>query len=443
MIMPLEKGSSKEIISRNIAELIRSGYKPDQAAAIAYKEARDENGSNKVYDINLWPEIPDNPISKVGVYPYSGAQISPELEPDKIYGVLRPEEELSDPECIESFKLVPWIDDHEMLGSADEGFTPAEKKGIAGVIGERVYFKSPYLMANLKTFSEEMKQLIESGKKQLSSGYRCIYELAEGVYKGQPYSAIQRKIRGNHLALVEEGRMGPDVAVLDEFKFTFDKALAQEIINMPKAVKDEKEIEIKDEKVDIEVEEKAADAEVSANPNIEVKDEPIDVKALMGMLEKVLPMCEMIVSMSSKLKGGEAELVADTDKADTEIPAGGGDMSRPLDAKAMDAKIEAKVASVMDAKERQLYANAAKKAVIAERASNFIGVFDHSHMTLGDTVKYVMDKMDIKAPKGSEESVVEAYLEGAMKSVQKELVAFDSLETKAKNQMDNYLEGGK
>ena len=37
--MPLKKGSSKKTISNNIAELIRAGHKPDQAAAIAYSEA--------------------------------------------------------------------------------------------------------------------------------------------------------------------------------------------------------------------------------------------------------------------------------------------------------------------------------------------------------------------------------------------------------------------
>jgi len=37
--MPLKKGKSKEVISANIAELIRSGREKKQAAAIAYEEA--------------------------------------------------------------------------------------------------------------------------------------------------------------------------------------------------------------------------------------------------------------------------------------------------------------------------------------------------------------------------------------------------------------------
>lgn len=38
--MPLKRGSSKEVISENIAELIKAGHPQKQAAAIAYSEAR-------------------------------------------------------------------------------------------------------------------------------------------------------------------------------------------------------------------------------------------------------------------------------------------------------------------------------------------------------------------------------------------------------------------
>lgn len=37
--MPLKKGSSKKVISQNIAELVRSGRPTKQAVAIAYNEA--------------------------------------------------------------------------------------------------------------------------------------------------------------------------------------------------------------------------------------------------------------------------------------------------------------------------------------------------------------------------------------------------------------------
>lgn len=38
--MPLKKGKSKKVISKNIAEMERSGHKPSQAVAASLNEAR-------------------------------------------------------------------------------------------------------------------------------------------------------------------------------------------------------------------------------------------------------------------------------------------------------------------------------------------------------------------------------------------------------------------
>lgn len=45
--MPLERGSSNKTRSRNIAEMIRSGYKPKVAAAAAYRQQRQSRGKKK------------------------------------------------------------------------------------------------------------------------------------------------------------------------------------------------------------------------------------------------------------------------------------------------------------------------------------------------------------------------------------------------------------
>lgn len=47
--MPLKKGSSKKVISENIAELIRSGRPKDQAVAIAMKKAGKSKKKGKKY----------------------------------------------------------------------------------------------------------------------------------------------------------------------------------------------------------------------------------------------------------------------------------------------------------------------------------------------------------------------------------------------------------
>lgn len=46
--MPLKRGSSSKTISNNIGKLRREGYKPSQAAAIAYSTARKSARGNRL-----------------------------------------------------------------------------------------------------------------------------------------------------------------------------------------------------------------------------------------------------------------------------------------------------------------------------------------------------------------------------------------------------------
>ena len=178
----------------------------------------------KEEDVNGFWLIPDNPMTKIGVFPYLGRQISPELEPDRIYQVLRPKEELTRPETLESLKLIPLINDHTMIGT-QAGMKPAEEVGVEGTTGTNVKVSGQLLTNDLKCYTENIKELISSGKKDLSMGYRCRYELTEGEFEGQHYDAIQRDIIFNHIALVDEGRMGSDVRVMDSFTFDSISAL--------------------------------------------------------------------------------------------------------------------------------------------------------------------------------------------------------------------------
>ncbi|MBP3514287.1 MAG: DUF2213 domain-containing protein [Elusimicrobiaceae bacterium] len=164
----------------------------------------------KQIDHNQFWLIKDNPITKAGVFPYLGKQIDPSLEPEKIYQVYRPAEEIK--KAADTFKLVPLVDNHTMLGAE---FTPAEEKVVHGVLGEDIREQDGILYANVKIFSETLKQEIQNGKKELSLGYFCKYDLVPGQYNGMHYDAIQRDIKGNHIALVDRGRMGHDVRVMD------------------------------------------------------------------------------------------------------------------------------------------------------------------------------------------------------------------------------------
>lgn len=363
--------------------------------------AFDKAESARVSDLNGWYEVRDNPLSKVGVFPYSGLPNAP--DPQKVYSVLRPEEELSSEECLASFRLLPWVDDHTMLGDAEAGLMPAEQKGVHGVIGENVYFRDGTIYGNLKVFSEVMANVISNGKRELSLGYRCAYDWTPGVWNGIPYDCVQRQVRGNHLALVAEGRMGPDVAVLDHFNITLDN---KEVFHM--SDKDEKKEGGNDEGGGLTLEQATA------------------------MIEQLGPFIEKL----SALKGGKpAE--APVDEGEKKDEAAAAAVTPPpvdsAEAVEQDAKNKAvaidqanKITALqgkidtMSAQLATLTADGAKAVIgevvardqLAEKVKPHIGVFDHAKMTRAEVVAYACDKLELKPAKGSESAVLDGYLAG-------------------------------
>lgn len=208
---------------------------PGVTYALKSSAAMDE--SARQFDNFGWMTIEDNPISKVGVFPYLGKQIGAP-EPDRIYMVYRPAEELMAAETIESFKLTPFINEHPtaLLGNVD-GLVKTDNKRVEGVIGEKVYFEYPYLKANLRVYSAQTLDSIGIGKEEVSAGYLCQWSRESGNFEGAAYEYVQRNIRGNHSALVEEGRSGPDVSVMDSMTFNINsKELQMDLAELVKSV---------------------------------------------------------------------------------------------------------------------------------------------------------------------------------------------------------------
>ena len=156
--------------------------------------------------------LPNVPLTKAGVFPYYGQQISPNLEPDKLYMVYRPAEEIGSDEALKTLELLPVIEDHAMLGTRP-GMMPPEEKGIQGITGTNIYCENGVVYGDIKIFTEYLKNVINSGKHEISMGYFCDYDYSSGYYNGQRYDVIQRNLRGNHIAIVDKGRMGEDVCI--------------------------------------------------------------------------------------------------------------------------------------------------------------------------------------------------------------------------------------
>ena len=156
--------------------------------------------------------LPNVPLTKSGVFPYYGQQISPNLEPDKLYMVYRPAEEIASEDALKTLELLPVIEDHAMLGTRP-GMMPPEEKGIQGITGTNIYCENGVVYGDIKIFTEYLKNVINSGKHEISMGYFCDYDYRSGYYNGQRYDVIQRNLRGNHIAIVDKGRMGEEVCI--------------------------------------------------------------------------------------------------------------------------------------------------------------------------------------------------------------------------------------
>lgn len=406
--------------------------------------------TKRTYDFNGYLELRDNPISKVGVFPYLGREIKAP-EPDRIYYVLRPAEELGSQETIDSFKLMPFIDEHEMLGI---GATDAERKGIQGAIGEQVYFDGEYLRANIKIHSSSAISLIDSGKIQLSPGYRNSYDFTPGEYEGQRYDAVQRNIRANHLALVTEGRTGSDVAVQDHSIFTIDtrellKMNLEQLLEAIAALSDEDKATLLsalapnatgDENKDDEQETTDADPEEGELDDSEkAKAEAAATEAEAAAESAVEAAVEASEAATSGDEGALEAAAESLEEAEEALESA----AELVDQVTMDAlskrlkraqkridtadssaalkrqvsRLKKQVATLTAAPAQTLDTGAMLKEIasrdeLAGKVSQFIGTFDHAAMTLGQVASYGVKKLGISCPKGSETVALNAWMHG-------------------------------
>lgn len=156
-------------------------------------------------------------ISKVAVNPYFGREIPAYdelgLDPDKVYNLLRCPEELK--KGADSFKGKQLLIKHIPVDAKDP-----KKELTIGAVGSDIVFEDNKLYSDLTVWDEVGIDLIESGKMQeLSSGYRYVADMTPGTFDGTAYDGIMRDIKGNHVTIVERGRIGRDAVVADSLPF--------------------------------------------------------------------------------------------------------------------------------------------------------------------------------------------------------------------------------
>lgn len=152
-------------------------------------------------------------ISKATVNPYRGNEI-PDweelgLDPNRIYFLLRDPQELE--KAARTFNGIQLLHIHIPVDASQP-----RKERVVGTTGTDAAFHAPYLKNSLVVWDAIAIAGIDSEEqKELSCAYGYRADMTPGVYEGVAYDGVMRDIRGNHVALVEVGRAGPDVVVGD------------------------------------------------------------------------------------------------------------------------------------------------------------------------------------------------------------------------------------
>ncbi len=171
------------------------------------------DATNRTYDKDRRLHVRVSHISKAGVNPYRGREIpyseSLGLDPDRVYQLLRDPRELA--RSVTTWNGLPLMIKHRPQSADDH-----ERDIVVGSLGTDASFDDPYLDNSLTVWDGEAIALIESGaQRQISGGYHYRADMTPGTFQGQPFDGVMRDIVGNHTTLVEAGRAGADVMVMD------------------------------------------------------------------------------------------------------------------------------------------------------------------------------------------------------------------------------------
>lgn len=158
------------------------------------------------------------PIARTGYQDYLGSELIdcfPDaqkefgIEPSKAYKVYRSADEVFSPATIASFEGKPFTDNHpsEMVDTQNiDLYGKGHIQNIHRGTGEYRDMLIADIICTDESVANEIKHKL---KREVSCGYDLV------IKKG-PKGFEQTQIRGNHLALVENGRAGQKAAIQDQ-----------------------------------------------------------------------------------------------------------------------------------------------------------------------------------------------------------------------------------
>lgn len=156
--------------------------------------------------------------ARAGIQDYLGVEVDPEgkhFAADEIVPVYRPAEEVFDTQAVHSFLMKPITNDHPKEAVTRDNWSKLAKGVIAKAMRDGDDLAFDLILMDGPTIDE-----VEAGKRELSNGYAVDLSIEDGTAPdGRKFKAVQRKPRGNHIALVDRGRAGPEYRINDSIAF--------------------------------------------------------------------------------------------------------------------------------------------------------------------------------------------------------------------------------
>lgn len=148
--------------------------------------------------------------ARTGLQSYLGSELG--LPTNDVISVYRPESEVFSRESLASYANKPISDDHPPEFVTSDNWSKYGK----GDIGSDVVRDGEFVSVSYKIMDGDTIAKVKAGKSEVSMGYMAEIDFQDGVTPdGEPYQAIQKNIRINHLAIVDRGRAGKECGFTD------------------------------------------------------------------------------------------------------------------------------------------------------------------------------------------------------------------------------------
>lgn len=298
-----------------------------------------DRASVRSYDADGRLRVEITPISKANICPYYGREIRDweklGLDPDKVYRLYRDPEELE--KAAPTFNNLPLLSRHVPVTA--DGDTTHRPDLVVGSLGTDAVFDAPYLKNSLIIWARPSINAVEAERqKELSSAYRYRADMKPGTVDGEAYDGVMRDIVGNHVALVEEGRAGPDVVVGD----------SKEQFTMTKTVLSRKAILLQGAAMAFLAPKLAQDAKVDLTPAFKGVDAKNFKDKTPGIIAEITKRVEGKLAQDADIEGlpQALEAVAPADPAEAVDEEPGNDVA---ELKAQVAALAAQVAKIVKA----------------------------------------------------------------------------------------------